>query len=68
MSRIAREAYVSGLHLSAIVAGCVVLLASGIVYRKLPAGNPHAAGRRRPLIGPRPDQRQLPTRECRVRT
>ncbi len=44
VSRIAREAYVSGLHLSAIVAGCVVLLASGIVYRKLPAGNPHAQG------------------------
>jgi Na+/melibiose symporter-like transporter len=44
VNRIAREAYVSGLHLAAIVAGCVVLLASGIVYRKLPAGNPHAQG------------------------
>jgi len=44
VNRIAREAYVSGLHVSAIVAGSVVLLASGIVHRKLPAGNPHAQG------------------------
>ena len=42
VSRIAREAYVAGVHLAAIVAGCVVLVASAIVYRKLPAGNPHA--------------------------
>jgi EmrB/QacA subfamily drug resistance transporter len=40
----AREAYVSGMHLAAIIAGCVALLASVIVYRKLPAGNPHATG------------------------
>ena len=41
---IAREAFVSGMHLAAIIAGCVALLAAGIVYRKLPAGNPHAKG------------------------
>lgn len=43
-AEIAREAYVSGIHLAAVIAGCVALIASGIVYRKLPAGNPHAAG------------------------
>ncbi len=42
VNRIAREAYVSGVHLAAIVAGSVVLIASAFVYRKLPAGNPHA--------------------------
>ena len=41
---IAKEAFVSGMHLAAIIAGCVALLAAGIVYRKLPAGNPHAKG------------------------
>jgi EmrB/QacA subfamily drug resistance transporter len=38
----ARQAYVSGMHLAAIIAGSVALLASAIVYRKLPGGNPHA--------------------------
>jgi EmrB/QacA subfamily drug resistance transporter len=33
----AREAYVSGMHLAAIVAGVVALIASAIVYRYLPA-------------------------------
>ena len=33
----ARESYVSGMHLAAIVAGCVALIASVIVYRYLPA-------------------------------
>ncbi len=46
VSRIAREAYVSGVHLAAIVAGSVALLASAFVYRKLPAGNPHAKAAR----------------------
>jgi MFS-type transporter involved in bile tolerance (Atg22 family) len=41
---VAREAYVSGMHLAAVIAGCVTLIASGIVYRKLPSGNPHAHG------------------------
>ena len=41
---IAREAFISGMHLAAIIAGCVALLAAAIVYRKLPAGNPHAQG------------------------
>ena len=41
---IAREAFVSGMHLAAIIAGCVALLAAAIVYRMLPAGNPHARG------------------------
>ena len=41
---IAREAFLSGVHLAAIIAGCVALLAAAIVYRKLPAGNPHAQG------------------------
>jgi EmrB/QacA subfamily drug resistance transporter len=40
----ARQAYVSGMHLAAIIAGSVALLASVIVYRKLPSGNPHATG------------------------
>ncbi|MEP7111798.1 MAG: MFS transporter [Ilumatobacteraceae bacterium] len=41
---IAREAFVSGMHLAAVIAGCVALLAAAIVYRKLPSGNPHATG------------------------
>ncbi len=41
---IAREAYVSGLHVAAIIGGSVSLIAAVVVYRKLPAGNPHAAG------------------------
>jgi EmrB/QacA subfamily drug resistance transporter len=44
VASIAREAYVSGMHLAAVIAGCVALLAAGIVYRKFPAGNPHANG------------------------
>lgn len=44
VASIAREAFVSGMHLAAVVAGCVALLAAVIVYRKLPAGNPHAMG------------------------
>ncbi|MEO7370453.1 MAG: MFS transporter [Ilumatobacteraceae bacterium] len=44
VASIAREAFVSGMHLAAIIAGCVALLAAAIVYRKLPAGNPHAKG------------------------
>jgi hypothetical protein len=32
------------MHLAAIIAGCVTLLAAAIVYRKLPSGNPHAIG------------------------
>jgi hypothetical protein len=44
VATIAREAFLSGVHLAAIIAGCVALLAAAIVYRKLPAGNPHAQG------------------------
>jgi hypothetical protein len=44
VASIAREAFVSGMHLAATIAGCVALLAAGLVYRKLPAGNPHAIG------------------------
>jgi EmrB/QacA subfamily drug resistance transporter len=51
VSDIAREAYVAGMHLAAIIAGCVALLASGIVYRKLPGGNPHQTGAAE--VGPR---------------
>jgi MFS transporter, DHA2 family, multidrug resistance protein len=43
VARIAREAYVSGMHLAAIIAGSVSLIAAAIVYRRLPSGNPHAA-------------------------
>ena len=50
---IAQEAFVSGMHLAAIIAGCVALLAAGIVYRKLPAGNPHAKGAHRSPGRPR---------------
>jgi predicted MFS family arabinose efflux permease len=39
---IARESFVSGMHLAAVIAGFVALLAAAIVYRKLPSGNPHA--------------------------
>ena len=46
VNRIAREAYVAGIHVAAIVAGSVVLIASAFVYRKLPAGNPHATAAR----------------------
>ena len=42
------------MHVAAVIAGCVVLIASGIVYRKLPAGNPHAAGAA--SVGPRRDE------------
>ena len=41
---IAKQAFISGMHLAAIIAGCVALLAAALVYRKLPAGNPHAQG------------------------
>jgi EmrB/QacA subfamily drug resistance transporter len=41
---IAREAYVSGLHVAAIIGGSVSLIAAGVVYRKLPVGNPHSVG------------------------
>ena len=37
VASVAREAYVSGMHLAAVVAGCVALVASAIVYRYLPA-------------------------------
>ena len=37
----ARAAYVSGMHLAAIVAASVSLVAAAIVYRKLPSANPH---------------------------
>jgi EmrB/QacA subfamily drug resistance transporter len=37
----ARDAYVSGMHLAATVASIVVLVAVVIVYRSLPATNPH---------------------------
>jgi hypothetical protein len=41
---LAREAFVSGMHLAAIIAGCVSLVAAVVVYRKLPSSNPHARG------------------------
>jgi len=44
VGRIARDAFVSGMHLAAIIGGSVAVLAAIIVYRKLPAGNPHAQG------------------------
>jgi len=44
VAQIAREAFVSGMHLAAIIGGSVAVLAAIIVYRKLPAGNPHAQG------------------------
>jgi MFS transporter, DHA2 family, multidrug resistance protein len=41
LSSVARDAYVSGMHLAAIVAVCVSLTAAAIVYRLLPSANPH---------------------------
>jgi len=41
LSTVAREAYVSGMHLAAIVAACVGITAAVIVYRLLPSANPH---------------------------
>ena len=37
----ARAAYVSGMHLAAIVAAAVCAVATAFVYRKLPSANPH---------------------------
>lgn len=37
----ARTAYVSGMHLAALVAACVAVLASVLVYHRLPSTNPH---------------------------
>jgi EmrB/QacA subfamily drug resistance transporter len=37
----ARHAYVSGMHLAALVAALVALVASTIVYHLLPSSNPH---------------------------
>lgn len=37
----ARNAFVSGMHLAALVAACVGVAASVIVYRLLPSTNPH---------------------------
>jgi EmrB/QacA subfamily drug resistance transporter len=34
---IARDAYVSGMHLACVVGGCVAVVAAGVVYRYLPA-------------------------------
>ncbi|MCU1391316.1 MAG: hypothetical protein JWL72_4654 [Ilumatobacteraceae bacterium] len=42
VSTIARDAYVSGMHLAGIVAGCVALVAAVVVYRYLPASNSHS--------------------------
>jgi EmrB/QacA subfamily drug resistance transporter len=44
VAAIARNAFLSGMHLAAIVASAVVFLAAGIVYRRLPSGNPHSTG------------------------
>jgi MFS transporter, DHA2 family, multidrug resistance protein len=33
----AKDAFLSGMHLAAVIAGCVSLIAAGIVYRLLPA-------------------------------
>ena len=41
LSTVARDAYVSGMHLAAIVAACVGITAAAIVYRLLPSANPH---------------------------
>lgn len=51
VARAAREAYVSGMHLAAVIAGTVALLAAAIVYKKLPAGNPHADAARQTASG-----------------
>ncbi len=37
----ARGAFVSGMHLAAVVASVVAVVAAAIVYRSLPATNPH---------------------------
>jgi MFS transporter, DHA2 family, multidrug resistance protein len=37
----ARSAFVSGMHLAAVVAAIVAMVAAAIVYRKLPSANPH---------------------------
>jgi MFS transporter, DHA2 family, multidrug resistance protein len=44
VAAVARNAFLSGMHLAAIIAGAVVLLAAAIVYRSLPSGNPHSTG------------------------
>jgi len=44
VAQIAREAFVSGMHLAAIIGGSVAVAAAILVYRKLPAGNPHTQG------------------------
>ena len=41
VATVAREAYVSGIHLAAVIAGGVGVAAAAIVYNKLPGGNPH---------------------------
>jgi hypothetical protein len=46
----AREAYVSGIHIAGFIAGTVALIAAAVVYRRLPAGNPHAVA----AVAPRP--------------
>ncbi|MCU1398562.1 MAG: hypothetical protein JWN62_1671 [Acidimicrobiales bacterium] len=42
VSTIARDAYVSGMHLAGVVAGCVALIAAVVVYKFLPAVNSHS--------------------------
>jgi predicted MFS family arabinose efflux permease len=37
----ARDAFVSGMHLAALVAVCVGVVAAAVVYRLLPSTNPH---------------------------
>jgi EmrB/QacA subfamily drug resistance transporter len=52
VSDIAREAYVAGIHLAGVVAGCVAFVAAVVVYKYLPAvsthGGPPAGGPARP--------------------
>lgn len=69
VSTIAREAYVSGMHLAGIVAGCVAFAAAVVVYKYLPSVQSHdgpaagsrsgpAAGSARPVVSsavPEPD-------------
>ena len=59
VSTIARDAYVSGMHLAGIVAGCVAFLAAVVVYKYLPSVQSHsgpAARSARPETeAPRPD-------------
>ena len=58
---IARDAYVSGMHLAGIVAGCVAFVAVVVVYKYLPSVQSHsgpAAGSARPVetsAAPQPD-------------